>query len=156
MWHDSCMIKIMTTGDVSNIMSAGSPTGLDAKSETRKVLLYFIVSIASLATDVGLLLLLNKLFGVHHLLANPISFTTGAVVAYVGSILFIFDERRFDNKWLEFSGFVLIGVGGLAVNQGALWFGKDLMGYSLEMAKFVAAGASFSFNYVVRRIVLFS
>ncbi len=138
------------------VMTASDRPPAAAKAESRRIILYFLVSLVALVIDFALLLLFTEVFGIHHLIANPISFTSGAVFAYVGSVLWIFDTRRFDNRSVEFIGFILIGLAGLLVNEGAIWLAKDLAGFALVPAKLFAAGCSFCFNYSARRIVLFS
>ena len=60
------------------------------------------------------------------------------------------------NRGVELLIFVAIGVGGLAVNESVLWLGIEVAALSLIMAKLAAAATSFGFNFVVRKIVLFS
>ena len=52
--------------------------------------------------------------------------------------------------------FVAIGVGGLAVNEIVLWLGIEVAALSLIVAKLAAAATSFVFNFVIRKMVLFS
>ena len=128
---------------------AGQPGATDPsrmRRESRYFVLYLLVSAGALAVDYGLLLVLSKGFGIHHLLANPISFTTGAIIAYLGSVYWVFDRRKLDNRSLEFGSFVAIGVGGLLVNQLFIWLGTDLAGYDVAISKLFAAGASFVFQ----------
>jgi putative flippase GtrA len=60
------------------------------------------------------------------------------------------------NKGFELLIFVAIGVGGLAVNEGMMWLGIEVAALSLLVAKIGAAVTSFGFNFVVRKLVLFS
>jgi putative flippase GtrA len=117
---------------------------------------YLVVSAAALAVDLGLLALLSGVFGAHYLVANPIAFALGALVAYLGSVHWAFKNRRVSNSGLELLIFVAIGVGGLAVNEGILWLGMEVAALSLLFAKLGAAVTSFIFNFVVRKMVLFS
>ena len=117
---------------------------------------YLVVSAAALAVDLGLLALLTAGLGAHYLIANPIAFTVGALVAYFGSVHWAFQNRKMDNKAMELAVFVVIGVGGLAVNESVLWLGIEVAALSLVVAKMGAAITSFAFNFVVRKIMLFS
>ncbi|MDP6345247.1 MAG: GtrA family protein [Alphaproteobacteria bacterium] len=117
---------------------------------------YFVVSGVALAADVTALYLLSQWFGAHYLIANPIAFILGAVVAYLGSVHWAFRSRRLQNAGLEFAIFAAIGVAGLVVNEAVLWLGIEVAALSLLLAKFGAAGASFAFNFVVRKLLLFS
>lgn len=128
---------------------------LEARVEVRFLFLYFLVSGGALTIDYGLFALMTKVFEIHHLIANPISFTTGSVFAYFGSIWWIFEKRRFDSKSVEFVGFVLIGIGALGVNIAVVWIVTDFIGVEVLISKIFAAGASFIFNYLARRFIIF-
>lgn len=117
---------------------------------------YLAVSAAALTVDFCLLFLLSQGLGTHYLLANPIAFALGALVAYVGSVHWVFGHRRVSRKGLELAIFIAIGVGGLAVNEGFLWLGIEFAALSLFYAKAAAATTSFGFNFIVRKMVLFS
>ena len=117
---------------------------------------YLVVSAGALAVDVGLLYALSVGLGAHYLVANPISFTLGALVAYFGSVHWAFRSRRMSNTGLEMAIFVAIGVGGLAVNETMMWLGIEFAALSLVFAKAAAAVTSFAFNFIVRKLVLFS
>ncbi len=117
---------------------------------------YLVISAVALAVDVGVLTLFSGVFGIHYLIANPLAFALGALTAYLGSIHWAFRNRKLSNKGLELAIFVAIGVGGLAVNEAVLWLGIEVVTLSLLMAKMGAAVASFAFNFVVRKMVLFT
>mgnify|MGYP001325270355 FL=1 len=117
---------------------------------------YLAVSAAALAVDFSLLFLLSQGLGAHYLIANPIAFALGALVAYLGSIHWAFRHRKVSHKGLELALFIAIGVGGLAVNEAVLWFGIEVAALSLLFAKAAAAATSFGFNFIMRKIVLFS
>jgi putative flippase GtrA len=117
---------------------------------------YLVVSAAALAVDLALLFLISGIFGAHYLIANPIAFAMGALLAYVGSVHWAFKSRKMANSTMEFVIFVGIGIGGLAVNQAILWLGIDVAALSLILAKLGAAVTSFVFNFVVRKMVLFT
>ncbi len=117
---------------------------------------YLVVSAAALAVDLGGLFLLTAGFGAHYLIANPIAFVLGALVAYFGSVHWAFQKRKLANSGLELAIFVAIGVGGLAVNEGMMWLGIEIAALSLLFAKAAAAVTSFAFNFVARKLILFS
>ncbi len=117
---------------------------------------YLVVSAVALGVDVGLLSLLTLGFGAHYLIANPVAFAFGAVAAYLGSIHWAFRNRKLSNRSMELLIFVAIGIGGLAVNESVLWLGIEVAALSLIIAKIGAAATSFVFNFVVRKIILFT
>lgn len=127
----------------------------DATTATVELPRYFAVSAAALAVDAGCLWLLHDGVGLHFMAANAIAFLLGSVVAYLGSILWVFRNRRMQRPTTEFTLFVAIGLGGLLVNETMLWAGVVLAGSGLVAAKVAAAGSSFAFNFVVRKFLLF-
>jgi putative flippase GtrA len=120
-----------------------------------EIIRYFIVSLLALATDYGLLILFRETFGLELLLANAISFSSGAVVAYAGSIFWVFGHRRIGRPHREFILFFAIGLGGLLVNEAVLWIFTSAITVPYQISKLFAAGSSFVFNFIVRKWLLF-
>ena len=117
---------------------------------------YFLVSALSLAVDLALFWLLVEKAHIHYLIANIVSVSAGLVVNYALSVAFVFKERRLKSRWAEFVGFVVIGVLGLAVNEAGVAVLIGLAHLPIVIGKVGAAGVSFVFNFVVRRVVLFT
>jgi putative flippase GtrA len=117
---------------------------------------YFLVSAVSLAVDLALFWLLVKKAHVFYLAANVVSVSTGLVLNYVLSVALVFRERRLKSRWAEFVGFVVIGLAGLAVNEAGVAILIGMARLPLVIGKIGAAGVSFVFNFVVRRVVLFT
>ena len=117
---------------------------------------YFLVSAVSLALDLALFWFLVEKAHVYYLIANIVSVSAGLVVNYVLSVAFVFRERRLKSRWAEFVGFVVIGVMGLAVNEAGVAVLVGVVGLAPVVGKIGAAGVSFVFNFVVRRVVLFT
>jgi putative flippase GtrA len=116
---------------------------------------YAVVSAIALAADYSLLLALTGFAGWPYLWANAVSFLTGAIVAYVLSVRFVFRTHRLHNRQLEITGFVVIGLAGLAVSQLVMFITVGKLGIDLLLAKTAAAGCSFVTNFLLRRQLLF-
>lgn len=115
---------------------------------------YFLVSLLALMVDTGLLLFLARYM--HYLIAASIGFGVGAGVHYVLSVSFVFKRRKWRHRrWLESSAFVLVGLMALGVNIAVIAAGIEWLGLPLLLAKIGAAGCSFLFGYVARKVVLF-
>jgi putative flippase GtrA len=115
---------------------------------------YFLVSLVALACDFSVLILLSKY--VHYALAAVVGFLTGTVVHYGSSVLFVFSNRKLQAKKLaEWGVFVCTGLAGLLVNVGVISFCVEFFSMPLPFAKTVAAGFSFLFGYLIRKLVLF-
>ena len=116
---------------------------------------YFLVSLLALGVDYGLLIVFHDVVGLDLLVANAISFSCGAVVAWTGSVLWVFRHRRISRPRNEFLIFFVIGIGGLAVNEVILGLFTTYLGVPYQLSKIFAAGSSFVFNFAVRKWLLF-
>ena len=116
---------------------------------------YGLCSAAALALDWSLLILLVKL-GMNYLVVAPISFMAGMVLAYVGSVLFVFRGRRARRMTTEIFGFFLVGLAGLAINQVLIFVFVHVCGFEVGIAKAPTAACVFAFNFLLRRALLFA
>lgn len=129
---------------------------------------YVFVGGVAFLVDYGILMLLVELFGFYEIAANVISFIAGLAVNYALSTLWVFDESKVKNRMAEFIVFAVIGVIGMLINTGVLWLFTDiftdmnLFGNILPadkyylIGKIVATGVSFIWNFVARKVILFS
>ena len=109
----------------------------------------------ALAADFGLFLALTELFSMHYLYAAPIAFSVGCVVNYIASKYFIFENRSNNSEAVTIFLFVLVGIGGLLLNQLILFIGVDLFSLHAAVAKIVSAGIVFWFNFLIRGFFVF-
>jgi putative flippase GtrA len=121
----------------------------------REALGYGTASLCALAVDMGILWTLVHFFSWEYLAAATASFLAGAVVAYLLSVRIAFKERRLRNRRTEFASFVGIGTIGIAVNAGVMSIAVRFFGLHYIIAKCVAAGFTFTCNFVARRQMLF-
>jgi putative flippase GtrA len=117
---------------------------------------YFLVSLAALGVDYGLLVGLTALAHVHYLVSAAVGFSAGLILNYALSVAFVFRERRLQSRPLEFVGFMLIGVAGLALNEALMKVFVEVAGLGYALAKVPATGVGFVFNFAARRLLLFS
>lgn len=121
----------------------------------QQAMAYAGASLCALAVDMTLLWVLVHFFAWGYLWAASVSFLAGALVAYFLSIRFAFKEHRLKSRAAEFAGFLVIGTVGIAINVGVMSVAVQYFGFHYIMAKCVAAGATFSCNFVLRRQLLF-
>lgn len=115
---------------------------------------YGLVSVAALACDYGLLLLLVHA-GVHYLIASTISFSIGMGVAYALSIRVVFSDRRAVSREAEAAGFFAVGIVGLLLTQVLLYVFVSRIGLAVAVAKIPTTGFVFLFNFLCRRGLVF-
>jgi putative flippase GtrA len=117
---------------------------------------YFLVSVAALAIDYGLLMGLTAAAHVHYLVSAAAGFCAGLAVNYGLSVTLVFSDRRVADRRLEFLGFLLIGLVGLGLNELLMRFFVETGGLNYALAKVPATGLGFVFNFGVRKALLFS
>jgi len=117
---------------------------------------YLAASTLALAVDFGLYSGLIRLAGVDYLVAAPIGFAAGLATIYAVSIRWVFRHRRLQSAHAEFALFAMIGLAGMALNQGVVWAGVEKLQLSYELAKVLSAGTVFGFNFVSRKLLLFT
>jgi putative flippase GtrA len=117
---------------------------------------YALCSLLALGVDMGLLLLLHHVVGLHYLLAAAIGFMAGLFVAYALSVRFAFSQRRVADARAEFILFASVGLLGLALTQILLHAFVDGTGMAVAAAKIVTAGFVFLFNFGARKVLLFT
>jgi len=124
------------------------------KQPLREFVGYGVASAAALSVDMGLLWAFVHV-GINYIPASVASFTAGAVVAYWLSITLAFRHHRLRDRRVEFLGFIAIGVMGLIINTSVIYTAVQFLGLHYMLAKSVAAGFTFAFNFIVRRQLLF-
>jgi putative flippase GtrA len=121
----------------------------------REAFRYFLVSGFAFLLDIGVLWILVQYFSWWYLAAATVSFLSGIVLGYVLSIRMVFSYRRLKDQRIEFLSFAAIGGVGLAINAAVMFVAVKYFGIYYLLAKFVAAGFTFMFNFFVRRQMLF-
>ena len=126
------------------------------RSSILEFLTYAAASAAALALDFGVLALLVSRVGWAPLPAAAVSFTVGGVFLYFASTRFVFRFRRIANPAIELPLFVALGFVGLLVNTAVIFVAVETFQLHYLAAKAVAAGCTFTTNYLLRRHLMFS
>lgn len=116
---------------------------------------YFFASLIALAVDMTTLLVAANFM--HYLWAATLGFAAGAVTSYLLSVRWAFRHRRL-GRWpvKEFGIYATVGLAGLGINNLIIFLAVDALVLPLPLAKAVAAGATFIFNYGMRKLTLFT
>jgi putative flippase GtrA len=121
----------------------------------REAVGYVAASACALLVDMTTLWILVHFLSWGYMPAAATSYLVGAVVAYELSVRLAFRQHRLESRPKEFAGFVAIGVVGLAVNAAVIFVLVRYAGLHYLIAKCVAAGCSFTCNFLARRQILF-
>ncbi|MCB1602561.1 MAG: GtrA family protein [Xanthomonadales bacterium] len=117
---------------------------------------YFLVGGAAAAVDFTIFAILVKLLGWHWFGASALSFVLATAVNYVLSITFVFTSGARFGKRTEIGLVFLVSAMGLAMNQFALWMFFKQLGVDVLIAKVLATGVVFFWNFGIRRYFIFS
>ena len=117
---------------------------------------YAAASGVALAVDFVSYVVLIRQAGVDYLVAAPIGFALGLVTIYALSVRWVFPIRRLEDARLEFAIFAAVGFAGMALNQCIVYAGVEWLRLSYELAKLASAAVVFGFNFLARKLVLFT
>ena len=97
-----------------------------------------------------------NVFQVHYLVSNVIGYAAGLLLVYYLNSRWVFSVRRFDQNSIEFSIFFAIAVVGLFLSEIFIWLFAEQFLLTLSLSKILSAALVFGFNFVLRKIILFS
>jgi len=118
--------------------------------------MYAIASAIALTIDFALLVTQVSLLGLPYLWASAVSFLAGTVFVYWASVRHVFAYRRIEDARQEIVIFVAIGGAGLIVNLAVMYVTVRHFGMHYLLGKCVASAATFSVNFSLRRLLLFT
>ena len=105
---------------------------------------YFGVSGICLLVDAGALFVLTEYVGINYLISTFIGYSLGLILNYILSVTWVFKTKRLANKPMEFGIFVVIGLIGLAINQGVM------------LSRLISAGIGYTWKFFARKYILFN
>jgi putative flippase GtrA len=116
---------------------------------------YLIVGGVAFLVDFTFLYLLTEAAGLHYLISAAVAFLLGLVTNYALSRVWVFNRRTVENVALEFFIFAVIGIVGLALNEGVIWFGAEEIHLHYLIAKIISTGIVLVWNFGARKMILF-
>jgi len=99
--------------------------------------------------DIGVMALLNRVFGVHYLLSAAVSFSVALVINYFINITWVFRAAR--GRRGRFVLYVLISLLELGLNQLFLWLAVSRLGLDSLLAKTVISLPVSGVIYLLKR-----
>jgi|SRR5271165_642539 len=120
------------------------------------LLRYGAASAAALAVDVGTLLLLVSFFGVNYLVAASIGVLSGLAAVYALSVRYVYGDSRRLRPAQEAAGFFVTGLIGLILTQASMALLVGAFSVQVGVAKIPTVAVVFLFNFLSRRMLLFS
>lgn len=124
-----------------------------------KKLLYQIIRFGfvgglAFVIDYGLMIFLTEIVNVPYLISSAVSFCVSVVVNYILSVKFVFEVKNTSSKASEFILFLIMSIGGLALNQMIMWFGVSKIYISYKYVKIGATALVMIYNFITRKLFL--
>ncbi len=116
---------------------------------------YFISSAIALCVDFSLLYLLTEFVRIYYLLSAAISFILGVITIYMLSVMWVFKERKIEDRKKEFIIFTIIGIIGLGINSMGMWFFTEKIHFHYLESKILTTAFVFMWNFTARKFILF-
>ena len=113
---------------------------------------YAFVGGLAFAVDFVSLYVLTDWLGVYYLRSAALAFLLGLTTNYLLSVFWVFQKRTFQNRLVEYLIFGVLGVLGLALNQGLMYFLTEDVRCHYLFSKVVATGLVFVWNFGNRKL----
>lgn len=128
---------------------------LEKNHDTRiQFLRYIFVGGAATIVDMGSLYILTSIMGLNYLISAAIAFILGVATNYLLCIAWIFESTGRVKK--EIILFVVIGVGGLILNEVIIWLLVEEAKLYYMLAKTVAVVIVLVWNFGMRKKYVFT
>ncbi len=128
---------------------------IDIKKLFHEYYRYIIVGLIVTAMDYALLIIMKEVFGVYYLTAACISYVVANVTQYICCAKYVFPECPRPMGLRGFSMFFILGLIGLAILYAIMYVLVEKFQVYYLLAKVVVSGATFTFNFLTRRFIVF-
>ncbi len=124
-------------------------------AELKRIARYFFVGGVAACVDIGLFMVGTSVLDLPYLRVNAFSFIVATLVNYFLSVRLVFvSGGRFRRRWEIVMVFAVSAIG-LGLNQLILAAGIEMGHLVPLLAKLVATGVVFFWNYLARRLLVF-
>lgn len=125
------------------------------ESTLLQIVRFGLTGAVATSIDITILMVLTKVFHVWYITAAALGYGIGITICYTLSVLWIFPYRRISDKRLEFVIFAVIGLVALGLTESILYLSVEYLHLELLLAKGIAVGLVFFFNFGARKAILF-
>jgi len=140
---------------VENISEFVKKLFFEKNQDTRiQFLRYIFVGGAATVVDMGSLYIFTSIIGLNYLISAAIAFILGVTTNYLLCIAWIFESTGKVKR--EIILFVVIGVGGLILNEIIIWLLVEEVGLYYMLAKAVAVVIVLVWNFGMRKKYVFA
>lgn len=117
---------------------------------------YTFVGGIAFMVDFGSLFAFTEFLNIHYLVSAAIAFLLGLTTNYSLSVLWVFDKRSVQSRWVEYGIFAFIGLVGLGLNEIFIWFFTEEVHFHYLISKIISTVVVYFWNFFARKITLFS
>jgi putative flippase GtrA len=121
----------------------------------KSLLRYFVVGACAASVDMLFFLIFSTALGFHYLVVGAVGFIVATLVNYILCIRWIFESGRRFGRRAEIASVYAVSTVGLALHMLVLWLGVTSFRLAEPLAKVVAIGLVFFWNYAARRYYVF-
>lgn len=115
---------------------------------------YIFVGVVATIIDMGSLYVFTSMVGIHYLISAAIAFVFGVMANYLMSIVWVF--KTTGNFKREITLFVIIGLGGLILNEIIIWLLVEKVSLYYMIAKAIAVVIVLVWNFGMRKKFVFA
>jgi len=116
---------------------------------------FSVVGAIGAVVDMSLLVFLKEFIGLPLLLANAISFTAAVLNNFLWNSLWTYRHQPNKNPRRQVVQFAIVSTLGLALNTGILHLLANILGLWYILAKAIAIGVVWFWNFVMNRLWTF-
>jgi len=121
-----------------------------------KIIKYFFVGGTAAIVDVGLFFIFAKFLAYNYLLVGFFTFIIATFVNYSLSIKFVFESgKKFKKKQEVFLVYIVSAIS-LALNLVLLYVFHELLKLDVGLSKVIVTGSLFFYNYLIRKLYIFT
>lgn len=140
---------------MENISELAKKLFLEKNHDTRiQLLRYIFVGGAATVVDMGSLYIFTSIIGLNYLISAAIAFILGVTANYLLCVAWIFESTGRVKR--EIILFLVIGVGGLILNEVIIWLLVEEVGLYYMLAKAVAVVIVLVWNFGMRKKYVFA
>src|SRR5262245_24703728 len=100
-----------------------------------QLLRYGVVGGLAFVVDFGALYVLTEHLRLYYMHSAALAFLAGLTTNYLLSVLWVFQKRTFQNRFVEYGIFGLLGVLGLGLNQVLIYSLTEYIGFHYLFSK---------------------
>jgi putative flippase GtrA len=124
------------------------------KQLIRQIVNFGIVGIICFFIDYGIMILLTEICKIPYLISSGISFLVSVIINYRLSMSFVFCTKKNVGAGIEFTGFVILSMIGLALTEFFMWLLSSKIGIIYKISKILVTAIVMGYNFITRKIFL--